>query len=63
MFERYAHNVNPDDESFKAFISNYLADKGVKDIRAVPYLQLYKVIKEGIREYLRAQEPAPRSAK
>ena len=63
MFERYVCNINPEGERFQAFLSNYIAEKGVKDIQVLPYLELYKVIKEGIREYLRKQEPRPRSEK
>lgn len=62
MFERYIRNIKPE-EGFQAFLSNYIAEKGVKDIQVLPYSELYKVIKEGIREYLRKQEPRPRSEK
>jgi hypothetical protein len=61
MFEKYVQNINPDEERFHAFISNYLAEKGVKEPEALAYSELYKVIKNGIREYLRQQEPRPRS--
>jgi hypothetical protein len=63
MFEMYARNINPEEERFQAFISKYIADKGITNIRAVPYVQLYTLIKEGIREYLRIQEPAARQSK
>jgi hypothetical protein len=61
MFERYISNINPEDERFQAFLSNYIAEKGVKDIQALPYLELYKLIKEGIRNYLHKQKLRPRS--
>jgi hypothetical protein len=51
MFERYARNIDPKEERFQAFISKYIADKGITNIRAVPYVQLYKIIKKEIREY------------
>ncbi len=57
MFERYAQNIDPEDERFHEFISDYLALKEVKDAKAIPYSELYKLIKEGIREYLRQQQP------
>jgi hypothetical protein len=57
MFERYVQNINPDDERFREFVSNYLEKKNVKDPRVLPYTELYKLIKEGIREYLRQQRP------
>jgi len=63
MFERYIRNINPEEVRFQVFLSNYIAEKGVKDIQVLPYSELYKVIKEGIREYLRKQEPRPRSEK
>jgi hypothetical protein len=63
MFERYIRNINPEEQRFQAFLSNYIAEKGVKNIQLLPYAELYKVIKEGIREYLRKQKPGPRSEK
>jgi len=63
MFESYIRNINPEEERFQAFISTYIAEKGVKDIQALPYVDLYVIIKDGIREYLRKQEPRPRSKK
>ncbi len=63
MFEMYVKNINPDEERFNAFISNYLAERGVKDPKALPYSELYKVIKDGIREYLKQQLPKSRSKK
>jgi hypothetical protein len=53
MFELYARNIDPDDEHFQAFIKNYVATKNGKGSESMPYSELYKTIKEGIREYLR----------
>ena len=58
MFERYIRNINPEEERFQTFISNYIADKGVKDIQVLLYSELYRFIKEGIREYLRKRPEA-----
>jgi hypothetical protein len=58
MFERYIQKVNPEEGRFQSFISNYLVDRGVKDIHTLPYSELYKFIKEGIREYLRKHTEA-----
>ena len=55
MFQRYAQNITLD-QSFLTFISHYLTERQVKDPRAVPYSQLYNLIKEGIHEYLRLQK-------
>lgn len=63
MFERYIRNTNPEEERFQVFLSNYIAEKGVKEIQVLPYSELYKVIKEGIREYLRKQESGARQEK
>jgi hypothetical protein len=57
MYERYIQNVNPDDERFKSFMSDYVAQRGVKDPQAVSYSELYRIIKEGIREYLKQGQP------
>lgn len=56
MFEKYIQTVNPNEERFQAFISKYITEKGVKSPDSVPYSELYKIIKEGIREYLRQEE-------
>jgi len=53
MFQHYAQNINPEDVEFLTFISDRLERSNLKDPRAVPYSELYKHIKEGIREYLR----------
>ncbi len=63
MFEMYSRNINPDDEHFKAFIASYVTEKGVKDPQALPYSELYKVIKDGIREYLKQKQAKTRSQK
>lgn len=58
MFERYVRNINPEEEQFQVFLSDYLAGKGVKNVQALPYSELYGFIKEGIREYLRKRPEA-----
>jgi len=52
MFELYSATIDPDDQKFQEFIRNYVASKEPKDPQTIPYSQLYKIIKEGIREYL-----------
>jgi len=59
MFQRYAQNIDPEDERFIAYISHYLIEKGVKDPKTLVYSDLYKLIKEGIRQYVRKQETRP----
>ncbi len=52
MFELYSATIDPDDQKFQEFIRNYVASKEPKDPQTILYSQLYKIIKEGIREYL-----------
>ena len=56
MFQRYAQNIDPESEHFLAFITQYLAERDVKNPKAIPYSELYKHIKNGIQEYLRIFE-------
>jgi len=56
MFQLYAQNINPESEHFLTFIAKYLETKNVTNPRAVTYPELYKLIKNGIREYLHQQE-------
>jgi len=56
MFQLYAQNINPESEHFLTFITKYLEMKNVTNPRAVAYPELYKLIKNGIREYLHQQE-------
>jgi len=63
IFQRYAQNIDPESEHFLTFMTRYLAERNVKNPRAIPYSELYKQIKNGIREYLRllesGQKPKP----
>jgi hypothetical protein len=56
MFELYSATINPDDQKFQEFIRNYVSSKEPKDPQTIPYSALYKIIKEGIREYLSQKE-------
>jgi hypothetical protein len=53
MFQQYSQSIDPENPHFLAFISRYLAERNVTNPRAIPYFELYRHIKEGIREYLR----------
>ena len=61
MFQHYAQNVDPRDERFLDFISRYLAEKHVEDPKEIPYSELYRIIKEGIRQYIAQQAPKGRT--
>jgi hypothetical protein len=52
MFELYAHKIDPDNTNFQAFIKRYVGIKETRNPEAIPYAELYKIIREGIREYL-----------
>jgi hypothetical protein len=56
MFQRYAQNIDPENPHFLTFISRYLAERNVTNPRAIPYFELYRHIKKGIRDYLRQLE-------
>ncbi|MGP8069583.1 MAG: hypothetical protein ACLP5V_06800 [Candidatus Bathyarchaeia archaeon] len=60
MFELYSANINPDDKNFQEFIRSYVARKESKDPQTIPYSQLYKLIKEGIREYISQKKESPK---
>jgi len=60
MFQLYEQNINPESEHFLTFITQYLEMKNVTNPRAVPYPELYKLIKNGIREYLHQSESSRR---
>ena len=56
MFELYISNIDPDDSRFQQFISNYVASKGVNNPETIPYSQLYAIVRQGIREYIKRDE-------
>jgi len=60
MFELYSENINLDDRNFQEFIRNYVASKEAKDPQSIPYSQLYKLIKEGIRQYISQKKQRPK---
>ena len=53
MFELYSRNISPDDAEFQIYIRRYLAKRDPRNPESIPYSQLYAIIKEGIREYIR----------
>jgi hypothetical protein len=60
MFELYSAKIDPNDQKFQEFIRNYVASKESKDPQTIPYSQLYKLIKEGIRAYLNQKKERPK---
>jgi hypothetical protein len=52
MFELYSRNINPDDPDFQTYIQQYVSKKDPRKPGSIAYPELYRIIKEGIREYL-----------
>jgi len=63
MFELYARNIDPDDPNFQVFIQHYVAAKDNRNPATIPYSQLYAIIKEAIREYIRKTQTSKREVK
>jgi len=63
MFELYAQNIDPDESGFQEFIKSYVAARDSRAADAMPYAQLYALIQEGIREYLRESKGKERRPK
>lgn len=56
MFELYTHQIDPNDAKFQTFIKQFLQKSESRKPEAIPYSELYKIIREGIREYIRQGE-------
>ncbi len=63
MFELYSQNINPDDADFQHYIQQYVMKKDTRPPDTIPYSELYKVIKEGIREYVHKAQGTTRRQK
>ena len=63
MFELYAHNIDPYNTEFQAFIKHYVSLKEKRNPESIPYPELYKAIRDGIREYLKKTEEVKGRAK
>jgi hypothetical protein len=63
MFELYAHNIDPYNTEFQAFIKRYVSLKEKRNPESIPYPELYKTIRDGIREYLKKTEEVKGRAK
>ncbi|HUO42149.1 MAG TPA: hypothetical protein VMU35_04165 [Methylomirabilota bacterium] len=60
MFQFYKQNIDPDDEVFVTFVSNYLERKKV-NVKTISYYELYTHVKNAIREYLQTGDSKPRN--
>jgi len=63
MFELYARNIDPEDPDFQAFIQHYVATKDNRNPATIPYSQLYAIVKDAIRDYIRKSHASKREAK
>jgi len=63
MFELYSCNINPDDVDFQTYIERYVSKKNPMSPESMPYPELYALIKEGIREYIRKTQRTERRSK
>jgi len=63
MFEFYTRNIDPDDPGFQTYIKQYVSTRDSRSPNTIPYSDLYRMIKEGIREYLRKAEGTERRSK
>jgi len=52
MFENYSENIDPNDEKFLGFVSDFLVKNGVKNPEDIPYVELYLLIQKAIRNFL-----------
>jgi hypothetical protein len=52
MFELYSRKIDPDDTNFQTYLKRYLSAKDNRGPESIPYSELYKMVKEGIREYI-----------
>jgi len=60
MFQFYKQNIDPNDETFLKFVSEYLKKRNV-DIDRVRYRELYSHVRRSVKEYLRVGESALRN--
>ena len=59
MFQFYKEHIDPDDEAFLTFVSDYLERKEV-NVEKISYYDLYVHVRSAIQEYLRLGENTPR---
>ena len=56
MFELYKRQIDPNDVKFQTFIKQFLQSREPRNPEAIPYSELYKILREGIREYIQQEE-------
>ena len=63
MFELYTKNIDPDSPEFQTFIKGYVELREKRDPESIPYSDLYRIIRAGIREYIKKTQEMKRSLK
>jgi len=63
MFELYLRNIDPDDANFQTYIQHYVSKKDPRKPDSIPYSELYKIIKDGIRDYIHQTQRTEQSPK
>jgi hypothetical protein len=63
MFELYSRNIDPEDTEFQTYIQRYISAKDPRKPESIQYSELYKMIKEGIREYIHKMQGTERRSK
>jgi hypothetical protein len=53
MFELYSEKIDPEDENFMHFVSDFLAKNSPQTPETLPYSELYLLIQKAIREFLK----------
>ena len=56
MFQFYTQNIDPHDQTFLRFVSEYL-EKNSVDVEDISYHELYAHIRIAIREFLHVRDP------
>lgn len=63
MFELYLRNIDPDDANFQTYIQQCVSKKDPRKPDSIPYSELYKIVKDGIREYISQTQRTEQSPK
>jgi hypothetical protein len=63
MFELYSSSIDPNDADFQAYLRHYVSTKDQRVPDSIPYSELYKLIREGIREYIHETQGKERRPK
>jgi hypothetical protein len=56
MFELYHRHIDSDNLDFQTFIENYVLARDARKPEQIPYSELYRIVREAIREYLRTTQ-------